>query len=704
MLRHVLATMLLTVSVGAGAATGCWKPPFTDEELRWIGDHPVVHIAVEANWHPIEYMRNGGHAGLVAGYLNAISKMTGLEFRTVPGTEWGHAYEALAAGKVDLLPGVWRELIPDRVGSDALVSAPYLVGRLTVVTRNNSAMIFGLQRLMGRRIAIKGRGAVEYFVHHSAVPLHVLTFDTEELALAAVANGEADAALGIDVTILPIMRRRYTGQLYMSGMLADRPVSLAMLSRVDLPILASIIDKSLAAIPVSETARITRDSIELGDYGKPTIRSIVHYRAPAVLAIILTLLTFGVLAYLMWRSRAAAIRSKRDKAKFLAFVSHEIRTPMQTVLSSLEFLQRSQLSVQQAGRVDAAASASETLLTLLDDILDYSRLESRKVTLSPQTVELDAWARKTVDMVRWRADRKALALKLDVSGPSSMLVSIDPVRVRQIVLNLLVNAINFTSVGAVTLQVGYLPARHSRNGTLYLEVRDTGTGIAPDRLGHVFETYWQANRAPQSGNGGSGLGLAICRELVELMRGSISVESTPHVETVFTVQLPVPAAEGIPPARSASAVLAQGDTTAEPLHRGTAYVLIVDDHEAVRVALQEQCEALGCVGIAAGSGEEALRHLAGGRIGMVLLDCNLPDIDGYALARMIRQEEAARKALRVPIIAISAESCDTHRMHCLASGMDGVLGKPLRLETLRQAIARWCSSDVDNTLVVSTLP
>ncbi len=187
-------------------------------------------------------------------------------------------------------------------------------------------------------------------------------------------------------------------------------------------------------------------------------------------------------------------------------------------------------------------------------------------------------------------------------------------------------------------------------------------------------------------------------------RGSISVESTPHVETVFTVQLPVPAAEGIPPARSASAVLAQGDTTAEPLHRGTAYVLIVDDHEAVRVALQDQCEALGCVGIAAGSGEEALRHLAGGRIDMVLLDCNLPDIDGYALARMIRQEEAARKALRVPIIAISAESCDTHRMHCLASGMDGVLGKPLRLETLRQAIARWCSSDVDNTLVVSTLP
>jgi signal transduction histidine kinase len=696
MLRHVLTMMLMTMSVGTGAATTCWKPIFTDEELRWIGDHPVVHIAVEANWRPIEYMRNGRHAGLVAGYLSAISKMTGLAFQTVPGTEWGLAYDALAAGKVDLLPGVWRELVPDRIGAGALVSAPYLVGRLTVVTRNNSAMIFGLQRLKGRRVAIKGRGAVEYFVRHSGVPLEVRTFDTEELALGAVANGEADAALGIDVTILPVMRRQFTGQLYMSGMLADRPVSLAMLTRADLPILASIIDKSLAAIPVSETAWITRDSIELGDYGKPTIRSIMRYRAPVVLGVALALLTFAVLAYLMWKSRAAAIRSKRDKAMFLAFVSHEIRSPMQTVLSSLEFLRRSRLSVQQASRVDAAASASETLLTLLDDILDYSRLESRKVTLSPQTVELEAWARQTVDMVRWRAEQKALALTLDVSGVSSLHVSIDTVRVRQIALNLLVNAINFTASGAVTLRVRYLAARHGHNGTLCLEVRDTGIGIAPDRFGHVFETYWQADRAPQSGIGGSGLGLAICRELVELMQGSIAVESTPHVETVFTVQLPVPAAAGVPPTLA--------HAMAAPMHRGAARVLIVDDHEAVRSALEEQCDALGCVGVVAETGEDALRHLAQGGIDMVLLDRNLPDIDGCALARMIRQEEAARKARRVPIFAISAESGDTHKVRCLESGMDGVLGKPLRLDTLQQVIATWCPADAGDAPDASPAP
>lgn len=691
--RHVLTTMLLTLSVGTGTANVRGKAILTDEELGWISNHPVVHIAVEANWRPIEYMHNGEHAGLVAGYLSTISRMTGLTFRTVPGTEWGQAYEALASGKVDLLPGVWRELVPERAGAGARVSAPYLVGRLTVVTGNNSSMIFGLQRLKGQRVAIKGQGAVEYFVRHSGVPLDVRTFDAEELALAAVANGDADAALGVDVTILPIMRRQFIGQVYMSGMLADRPVSLAMLTRADLPILASIIDKSLAAITASETAGITRDSIELGDYGKPSIRSILRYRAPVVLATGVTLLTFAVLVYLMWKSRAAAIRSKRDKAMFLAFVSHEIRTPMQTVLSSLDLLQRSQLPAEQACRVDAAASASETLLTLLDDILDYSRLETRRVNLLPQTVKLDAWARQTVDMVRWRAEKKALALQLDVPELPSMLVLIDPVRVRQIVLNLLVNAINFTASGAVTLHVGYHASRPGRHGSLILEVRDTGIGIGPDRVDRVFEPYWQADREPQKGIGGSGLGLAICRELVELMRGSITVKSTPYVETVFTVRLPAPAQEGglgTPPVTTPPTLEL---ATAGPVHRGTARILIVDDHDAVRSALQDQCDALGCVGVVAGTGKDALRYLAQDRIDMVLLDRNLPDIDGYALARTIRQEEAARKTRRVPIIAISAESGEAHREQCFDSGMDGVLGKPLRLEMLRNAIATWCLID-----------
>ncbi|CAM2179723.1 histidine kinase [Burkholderia latens] len=660
------------------ASTVCGKPIFTDEELAWIDTHPVVHIAVEANWRPIEYMRAGRHAGLVEGYLNAIAKMTGLTFVTVPGTEWGNAYEALASRKVDLLPGVWRELAPERAGSNALVSSPYLVGRLTAVTRNNSAMIFALKRLEGRRVAIKGRGAVEYFARHSGVKFDLLTFDTEELALAAVANGDADAALGVDVTILPIVRRRFTGQLYMSGMLADRPVSLAMLTRADLPILASIIDKSLAAIPVSETAMLTRDWVELADYGKPTFRSIVHYRLPQVVAIGAVLIILAILSFLLWKSRAAAIRSKRDKAMFLAFVCHELRAPLHTILSAVELLQRSPLSGRQASRADAAASAAETLMILLDDILEYSRLESRKVTLVTQPVDLAAWANQITEMVRSRAEEKSLSLVLDVGGVAGVRGVIDPVRVRQIALNLLINAINYTPSGSVALRVDYVPLRHGRNGTLVVEVTDTGVGIEPDRMASIFDAYWRAEADIK----GTGLGLAICRELVHLMRGSITIDSIPHIETTVTVRLPIDvdaqASEQLPGATAASA---GGDVP---------HVLIVDDNELVRRAMKDQCEELGCAALTAGTADAAMQLLGDVNVDLVLLDCNLPGISGYTLARKIRQRESMCGMRRVPIIAISAVTGDAHKVRCFDSGIDGVLSKPLRLDTLRQAISMWC--------------
>lgn len=555
--------------------------------------------------------------------------------------------------------------------SQGISSSVSVVGKYVRLTKhNNTPNIFDVCLLKGQKADFQGQGSVKYFLRTSSINQASLILFKPNTSLPDVAKKNVRTAIFASVAFMPVMRMQFIGHIYISGILAG------------VPIFASIVEKSLAAIPQSQINKIEHDSLKHDGQSILTISSKIFSRAPVVLGIAVTLLTLALVAYLMWKSRAVTNRIKRDKAMFLAFVSHEIRTPLQTVLSSLEFLQRTQLPVHQACRVDAAASASETLLTLLDDILDYSRLESSRVTLSLQTVDLNTWARQTVDMVRWRAERKALALFLDISTLPPLLVLIDPVRVRQILLNLLVNAINFTATGDIMLRVSYQPSRHGNCGLLRLEVRDTGIGIAPDRISQVFEVYWQADRTLQSNSGGSGLGLAICRELVELMHGSISVKSTPGVETVFTVELPVSAIESVSTARAQTITL--------PVDRAAVRILIVDDHEAVRAALQDQCEALGCIGIAASTGKDALRYLADGRIDMVLVDHYLPDMDGYALARAIRQEETARKTSRVPLIAISAETGDMHREMCFDSGMDGVLGKPLRLETLRQAIATWC--------------
>jgi signal transduction histidine kinase/CheY-like chemotaxis protein/HPt (histidine-containing phosphotransfer) domain-containing protein len=506
--------------------------------------------------------------------------------------------------------------------------------------------------------------------------------------------------VGPDISILPLLHRRFKDRLFVAGGLPDGPYALAMATRRDMPVLAAILNKSLAAISAREAGTITRQWIESADYGKPSLQSIFYYRRSQVAAVGGGLLALAVIAFISWRSRVAAVRSEREKAMFFAFISHEIRTPMHTILSSLELLRRAKLPPKQAGRADAAVAASESLLTLLDDILDYSRLESRNVTLAPEPTHVEPWVRRSADMVRWRVDEKKLDFALELACPPGLCVLIDPVRTRQIVLNLLVNAIKFTSAGSIALSIDYLDGKPDRAGSLVIEVRDTGIGIPPERQRCIFDLYQRVEQAGNRRVAGSGLGLSICRELVDLMKGVITVSSNPDKGTVFTVILP---ARRIPHAPSACTTDASAATPepSPPVDADTSLpagdgpmILVVDDHEAVQHAIQHQLDALACRSTVADTGEHALAQFERATFDMVLLDCNLPDIDGYTVVQRMRDSERQRKQARTPIIAISASTGDAHRERCFDSGMDGVLGKPLRLDALRQMIDLWCAAGV----------
>lgn len=673
---------------------------FTPEEHAWIAAHPVVRTCVNSHWRPFEFVQGGKVVGIVPSFLEAVSDLSGLRFEYVDGACWKGSIAALNSGRIDMLPdwGKSYDTTPYRGGF--IASTPYYVGTIAIVTAERENLFAGFPQLAGKRIAIKGGGGLELAIRHSDVPVTLLTFQDEADALEAVANEEADAALGTDASIIPQLNRQFKGRLFLSGSLWDRPYALTMVTREDNPVLASILDKSLTAIPASDADAIRHRWQETTDYGAPSLASILHYRWRQVALVGCVLLAFATLAYVLWRARVAAVRSERDKAMFLAFISHEIRTPMHTILASLELLQRSQLTGQQASRADAAVSASETLLALLDDVLEYSRLESHSVTLAPEPTRIGPWAQRTIDMVRWRSDEKKLVLSLDLACAPDFSVDIDPMRVRQIVLNLLVNAIKFTATGKVVLRVDYLSGKRRGTGTLVLEVRDTGMGIPPERQRHIFEPYARVESPGHRGASGSGLGLSICRELVDLMKGVITVSSSPEIGTVFTVMLPTrephaqaasqrgplespaSAAQATPPIRAHKPLLR--DSKEGPL------VLVVDDHEAVQHAIQHQLDALVCRSAIAGTGEAALELFASTTFDMVLLDCNLPGIDGYTVARRMREIERERGAERTPIVAISAAADDAHRVRCFDSGMDGVLGKPLRLAALRELIELWC--------------
>ena len=696
----ILGVWLGLMSAGSHAAA---TSLFTPEEHAWIAAHPVVRTCVDEHWRPFEFVDAGKVVGIVPSFLDAVSELSGLRFEYVDGACWKGSVAALKSGTVDMLPD-WskdEEAAPGREGF--LATPPYYVGTIVIITAERENLFAGFAQLGGKRVAVKGGGGLELAIRHGGVPLTVLTFQEESDALEAVADGQADAALGTDASILPQLQRRFKGRLFLSGSIWDRPYALAMVTREDNAVLASILGKSLTSISASDADAIRHRWQETTDYGAPSLASILHYRWRQVALVAGVMLAFAMLAYVLWRARIAAVRSERDKAMFLAFISHEIRTPMHTILSSLELLQRSQLTGQQASRADAAISASETLLALLDDVLEYSRLESRSVQLAPRPTVIGSWAQQTLDMVRWRADEKHLALSLDVACPPGFSADIDATRVRQIVLNLLVNAIKFTDVGKVVLRIDYLGGKHPGAGTLVLEVRDTGMGIPPERQRNIFDPYARVESPGNRGASGSGLGLAICRELVDLMKGAITVSSSPEVGTVFTVMLPTRApqtraASQQTPLESAAAPRRGHKPRADmplPQAQEGPLVLVVDDHEAVQHAIQHQLDALACRSTVAGTGEVALDMFGATAFDMVLLDCNLPGIDGYAVARRMREIEQQRAATRTPIIAISAATDDAHRAQCFDSGMDGVLSKPLRLAALREMIELWCAHGDD---------
>ncbi|KVG53495.1 ATP-binding protein [Burkholderia territorii] len=704
-------TLLISLMIGLMPSLSLAETPpqFTAEEKAWIAAHPVVRTRVASNWRPFEFREGGKVLGIVPSYLDAVSRISGLRFEYADDvSSWPGTLDALMSRKIDIVPDVSSSADLSRYRDVSIISQPYFVGTMVVVASESSHLFVDFQSLSGSRVAIKGGGGLEYGIRRSGIPVILLTYADERDALAAVADGDADVAVGTDASIVPLLRRQFKGKLFVSGGLADRPYALALATRRDLPTLASILDKSLASIPARETEEIPRRWIESVDYGKPTLHSILYYHRWQVVAASVTLLGLVAIAFVSWRSRVAAVRSEREKAMFVAFISHEIRTPMHTILASLELLQRSRLTPKQAARADAAVGASESLLTLLDDILEYSRLESHSVTLSPKPTHVMQWAQRSADMVHWRVEERKLSLTLEIACPPELCVLIDPIRTRQIALNLLVNAIKFTSAGSIVLRVDFLEGKKERAGSLVIEVRDTGIGIPHERQRRIFEPYQRVEEPGSRRVSGSGLGLAICRELVGLMKGVVTVSSNPDKGTVFTVIIPARRTEPAPksslaerqaivlepPVRSS---LQESDESAlSPQAEYGPIILVIDDHEAVQHAISHQLDALACRSAIAGTGTHALEQFERMQFDMVLLDCDLPDIDGYAVAERMRDSERLRQQARTPIIAISAATDDAHRERCFASGMDGVLGKPLRLESLRQMIDLWCpTSDTD---------
>ncbi|MGB9095766.1 ATP-binding protein [Erwinia sp.] len=676
----------------------------TPLEQKWIAAHPRVRVAVVQDYAPLSFFDKSGHyRGLTADLLSAISARTGLNFEVKNIGTLRDVLGMTQQGETDVVAGVTLDNI---WANGLLTTRTYLFNSWVMVGRKNSHA--GLHK-----IALQAGDELEKRSEKQYPGVIILPVESHLEGLNLVMEGKADGMVLPLISADFLLPRYYANSLQIISSLNNDPARFALgVSPENYPLVA-ILDKAMLNIQPEDLHALTSNwysNIQMGDEGVPahTYTSFLLRNDLLSAGIIGICMAAAMLFFYRHRrqqrliteltlAREQADSASRAKTIFLATMSHEIRTPLSAIIGLLELvLRRHKIDTADWRSLQQSYDSAQSLLALIGDILDIARIESDRLVLHPQRADIRQLIESTAIMFEGLAREKGLEYRLEIDAEIQGDLLIDPLRVKQILSNLLNNAVKFTGSGEIILRAEHEPTDHPRMG-LRIQVQDSGCGISAEIIHRLFQPFSQVS----SSQGGSGLGLYICRSLTDMMGGKIELQSQPENGTTVTLHLSA--------LRLAPLTAQDVPALCAAESRNCLSVLIAEDHPAGRHLLEQQLIFLGHRTHSASEGEQALQILAEQHVDLVITDCNMPRLNGYQFTRQLRARERSTGATPLPIWGLTATAQPGVRECCLEAGMNDCLFKPIDLNLLAEKLQSLhrhgdIPDDIGNDFCLEDLP
>jgi len=660
-------------------------------QVEWLQNHNTFSLGVDSNWPPYEFRDKEGHYhGITQDYIQYASNALNIKFTPDNNLSWPEAVEELKKGHIDIVSGIVNT--PER---ERLVNFtnPYFMIPTVIMRKKGTFFVDSLNSLSNKRLGIVKGYALGELISRDYPDIKIIAVDSVSDGLIQLRDGNIDAFTDVHSGINFELEKLQITDLEVDSFTPYK-LELSMAIRKGLEPLVDILNSTFSKMSVKDKQIIGNNWLRTQINRGTDFITILKWFVP------LFLILFFIIVYIIRSNRRLnneinerikierslndakdiAINANQAKSDFLANISHEIRTPMNAVIGMSHLIESEGLTEKQSDYLKILNSSSSTLLMLINDILDLSKIESGKLELEDKPFILNELILNISSQIQLSLDSSKVQYTQTIDPQIPKVLCGDTLRIGQILLNLLSNACKFTNEGSIRLEVIFTK-QESDWVSIQVSIKDTGIGMNVEQQSRLFQTYTQADSSITRKYGGTGLGLTITKHLTELMNGSIHIKSSLDVGSEFIVNLRLQTSKDI-----ATSSMVEVQQSPDKLNKNEQYtelnkkqILIVDDNQVNLMVASKILKKVGIIVTEANDGLEAVKLTAHHQFDAILMDLQMPVMDGYTATVEIRK---LPQCAEIPIIALSANVMVEDIEKSYQVGMNEHLPKPLVVEQL----------------------